>query len=117
MNATDYIRPVIIGLALGGATTAFVGFSYGGWTSASKAKELAVAETRLGVGDALAPYCVLAAQADPAYGSLLESLKAGSSYDRTAIVTKAGWATPIGATEPNSALAAACQQKLSESFS
>ena len=112
MQATDYIRPVIIGLALGGALTAFVGFSYGGWVSSSKADELAVAQTKIGVGEALAPYCVAAAKADPTYGSLLEALKAGNSYDRTAIVTKAGWATPMGATAPNPALATACQELL-----
>ena len=41
-------------------------------------------------------------------------MKAGTSYDRKAIVSKAGWATPMGATDPLAALADACQRKLTE---
>ena len=116
MQIREMIQPVIIGLIVGGALTAIVGFNWGGWVSAAKANEIALQKSTLAVAEVMTPYCVAAALADPNYASLFETMKAGTSYDRTAIVTKAGWATPMGATAPNAALAAACQGKLTETL-
>jgi hypothetical protein len=40
-------------------------------------------------------------------------MKAASSYQRSGIVEKAGWATPLGAEKPNSDVAKACGTALS----
>jgi hypothetical protein len=108
------IQPVAIGLVVGAALTAIVGFNWGGWVSSGKANEIAVQKSSLAVAEVLTPYCVAAALADPNYASLLDTMKAGTSYDRKAIVSKAGWATPMGATAAHAALADACQRKLTE---
>lgn len=113
MNLTEWLRAAVIGLVIGAGLTAFLGFSYGGWTTAGKADELALAQTKLGVADALAPFCVERAKADPTYASKLDALKAGNSYNQIAIIQDSGWATLAGQTEPDAALAEACQQKLS----
>lgn len=116
MNMREMIQPVAIGLVVGGALTAIVGFTWGGWVSTSKANEIALQKSTTAVAEVLTPYCVAGALADPNYATILETMKAGTSYDRTAIVTKAGWATPMGTDKPLAALAAACQVKLSEAF-
>jgi hypothetical protein len=112
MNVTEWLRAAVIGLVIGAGLTAFLGFSYGGWTTEGKANELAVEQTKLGVAEALAPFCVQRAKADPTYASKLEALKAGNSYNQTAIIKDSGWATRPGQSEPNDALAAAGQVQL-----
>ncbi len=114
MQIREMIQPVVIGLVVGGALTAIVGFNWGGWVSAGKANEIALQKSTVAVSEVLTPYCVAAALADPNYAALFETMKAGTSYDRTAIVTKAGWATPMGLDKPNAGLATACQAKLTE---
>lgn len=117
MDVKEWLRAAVIGVAVGGLATAGLGFSYGGWVTTAKALEQAAAQGELDVGMALVPYCVQAAHADPEFPAALVRLKAGTSYDREAIVSKAGWATPLGSTEPLEALAFACQEKLAEDFS
>lgn len=116
MAIRDMIKPVAIGLVAGGALTAIVGFNWGGWVSTGKANEIALQKSSLAVAETLTPYCVAAALADPNYASLFDTMKAGTSYDRRAIVTKAGWATPMGATDAHAGLAESCQRKLTEAL-
>ena len=112
MNLTEWLRAAVIGLVIGAGLTAFLGFSYGGWTTEGKANQLALAQTKLGVADALAPYCVERAKADPTYAAKLADLKAGNSYNQIAIIQDSGWATIAGQSAPDTALAAACQVQL-----
>lgn len=116
MDVKEWFRAAFIGLVIGGVATASVGFYYGGWTTADSAKAMATQQTRLGVADALAPYCVERAKADPSYGSKLEALKAGNSYNQTAIIQDSGWATLPGGSEPDTHLAASCQVLLAASL-
>jgi hypothetical protein len=62
------------------------------------------------------PYCLELSKSDPQAQAVLVSLKAASSYSRSDILAKAGWATALGTDKPNSQLAQACQLKLAESF-
>jgi len=112
MNLMEWLRAAVIGLVVGAGLTAALGFSYGGWVTTGKANVMAAEQAKLEVAEALAPYCVRKAQADPEYGSKLEALKAGNSYTQTAIIHDAGWATLLGATAPNPAVASACQVQL-----
>ena len=116
MKLGEMVQPVAIGLVVGAALTAFVGFYWGGWVTTSKANEIAAQKSTLAVAEVMTPYCVAAALADPNYAALFATMKDGSSYDRIGIVSKAGWATPIGATAPHAALASSCQTKLSEAL-
>ena len=116
MDVKEWFRAAFIGLVIGGVATASVGFYYGGWTTAASAKAMATEQTKLGVADALAPYCVERAKADPSYGSKLEALKAGNSYNQTAIIQDSGWATLPGGSEPDTHLAASCQVLLAASL-
>lgn len=116
MKIGEMVQPVAIGLVVGAAVTAFVGFYWAGWVTTGKANEIAAQRSTVAVAEVMTPYCVAAALADPNYETLFATMKDGTSYDRIQIVTRAGWATPTGATTPNAALASACQAKLSEAL-
>ena len=116
MDVKEWFRAAFIGLVVGGVATASAGFYYGGWTTAASAKAMATEQTLLGVADALAPYCVERAKADPTYASKLEALKAGNSYNQTAIIQDSGWATLPGTAQPDTHVAASCQVLLAASL-
>lgn len=116
MDVKEWMRAALIGLVVGSGATAFLGFSYGGWTTVGSANAIAAQQTKLGVADALAPYCIERAKADPTYASKLEALKAGNSYNQTAIIQDSGWATLPGTSEPDTTLAASCQVLLAASL-
>lgn len=116
MKIGEMVQPVVIGLVAGAAATAFVGFYWAGWVTTGKANEMAAQRSTVAVAEVMVPYCVAAALADPNYETLFATMKTGTSYDRTQIVSRAGWATPIGATTPNAALASSCQTKLTEAL-
>jgi hypothetical protein len=56
------------------------------------------------------------AKADPSNAGKLAALKAGNSYNQTAIIQDSGWATLPGSTEPDTRLAASCQVLLAASL-
>jgi hypothetical protein len=116
MDVKEWFRAAVIGLVVGSAATAFVGFTYGGWTTVAKADQIAIEKTKLGVADALAPYCLERAKADPTYATKLAALKAGNSYNQTAIIQDSGWATLPGSTKPDTNLAASCQVLMAASL-
>lgn len=116
MNIPVWLKPALGGAALGAAALAFVGFSYGGWVTGGSASALAKKEAMAAIAAVLTPYCLERSQSDPNSIQLLADLKAASTYNRRAIIEKAGWATPLGMEKPNTDLAQACQQALSASF-
>ena len=61
---------------------------------------------------ALLPFCVAKAQAGSEQTALANFQAEQSSYSRTDLVIKAGWATVGVAKSPDSALAQACSVKL-----
>jgi hypothetical protein len=56
----------------------------------------------------LTPYCVAAAEADPKRYQVFLDLKEARVERRFAILAAAGWATPKGASAPNSGLIFSC---------
>jgi alpha/beta superfamily hydrolase len=108
MNIPTWIKPAAYGAVAGAAALAIIGFNWGGWVTSSTAKAMADDASTAALVSAMTPYCVAMSKSDANSMQVLTSLKAASSYDRTGIVEKAGWATPLGAVEPNRALAKAC---------
>ena len=62
---------------------------------------------------ALVPFCIAKAQQDPDKAVFAKFQAETSSYSRSDMVIKAGWATVGGETSPDNALARACSDKLS----
>jgi len=109
MNIPTWTKPAVFGAVVGAVATMAIGFSEGGWHSASSTERIANAQAASAVIDALVPVCVSQAKLDPAESAKLKELaKLVSSYDQRDYVMKAGWATVPAATAPNEDLATAC---------
>jgi len=107
------LKPGIWGVVIGSILTMIVGFSWGGWTTSSTARQAAMIQTDAAVTAALVPICLAEQKADGARGKKLGELTAiTSSYEQTEFVMKTGWATFPGQTEPNRAVAEACAAAL-----
>ncbi len=112
MKIPVWLKPAAWGAVAGAVVLAIVGFSQFGWVTLSSAQKMAQAKSDTAVIAALVPFCVGKATAD-GDAALMTKLKAEqSSYSRSDVVTKAGWATLNGAKFPNSDLARACSEEL-----
>jgi hypothetical protein len=114
MQMPEWIKPALIGAGVGAAALALVGFSWGGWMTGGSAESLASTRATAAVAVALTPYCVLKSKSDPNLMGVQQELDKAGSYQRLTIIEKAGWATPIGAENPNHVLARSCLSALEE---
>ena len=112
MKLPSSLRPGIWGAVIGAVIISVLGFSIFGWTLGGTAERMAKERALTAVVDVLTPICVerFRQQAD-APAKLTEFNKA-STWDRWLIIEKGGWATAPGADTPNSAVAAACAERL-----
>ena len=101
------------GAVIGSILTMIVGFSWGGWTTSSTARQQATLQADTAVTTALVPICLAGKKADVAYAKKLGELTAiTSSYEQTEFVMKTGWATFPGQPDPNRAVAEGCASAL-----
>ncbi len=114
MQTPLWIKPALLGAGVGAIAMAVVGFGWGGWVTGGASQDAAAKESAAAIAAALTPYCLERSESDPLSVQVLAELKAASTYNRRGIVEKAGWATPLGAEKPNTALAQACQLALAE---
>lgn len=112
MSYPVWIKPALYGAGAGAVIAIFAGFNWGGWVTAGTAREMVTKQSSAATVAALTPYCVAKSQSDPQKDAVLAKLKSEASYNRGDVVANAGWATPLGAEEPNDALAEACQRAL-----
>jgi len=112
MNIPGWFKLGALGAMIGAVGMAIIGFSYGGWVTASSAEKLAVERGKSAVVAAMVPICVEMSKQDPKLDETLAELAAASSYNRGNIVMKAGWATMPGTDAPNRELARACVDSL-----
>ena len=112
MQIPSQVKPGLWGAAAGAIVTAIVGFSYLGWTTSATAEKLAQDTASTAVVNALVPFCVRNAQTDPNLATLTKFQAEQSSYSRSDIVMKAGWASFDGKAAGSDALARACAEKL-----
>ena len=113
MKIPVWLKPGVWGVVIGGIATAVIGFSQLGWTTSGKAELLAQERASTAVVAALVPFCIAKAQQDPDKAIFAKFQAETSSYSRSDMVIKAGWATVGGETSPDNALARACSDKLS----
>jgi hypothetical protein len=77
---------------------------------------MASKQARLEVVAALAPICVEQSKQDPKVAETLALLMDASSYQRSDMLMKAGWATMPGSSDRNRNVARACMDKLATQF-
>lgn len=116
MQLPVWTKPALTGAAVGAIALAIIGFSWGGWVTGGSAKDMAAKQSVADIAAALTPYCLERSQSDANAVAIMAELKAATSFSRRSVVEKSGWATPLGADKPNTALAQACQLALSASL-
>ena len=112
MNIPEWLKPALYGAAAGAVALAIVGFSWGGWVTGGTAKQMAANQASLEVVAALVPICIEQSKQDPQVVETLAQLKDASSYQRSDMLMKAGWATMPGSNDPNRDVARACMETL-----
>jgi outer membrane lipoprotein SlyB len=115
MQTPVWIQPALYGAGVGAIALAFVGFTWGGWVTGGTARQMVESSSIAAVASSLTPYCIEQSRNDPRSVEILAELKGAKGYNGRMVIEKAGWATPIGAEKPNTALAQACQTALSSS--
>ena len=104
--------PFFWGAVTGAIAISIVGFTWGGWVSASGAERLAAARADAATVAALSPICVTQFEANPKARASLAALRATSTWEQADYVRNGGWATMPGSTEPNREVASACAEAL-----
>ena len=112
MQTPEWLKPALYGAACGAIAVAVAGFSWGGWVTGSTARQLAADQSRTDVVSALSLICVDQSKRDPQLVERVAALKAASSWTRSDLVMKNGWATMPGTTECNRQVASACADKV-----
>jgi hypothetical protein len=116
MNIPEWLKPGLYGAAIGAIALAIAGFGWGGWVTGGAANQMASKMARLEVVAALVPICLEQSKQDPQVIKTLTLLKDASSYQRSDMLMKAGWATMPGSSDPNRNVASACMDKLAAQF-
>jgi hypothetical protein len=112
MQIPVWLKPGLWGAAAGAVAISIIGFSQLGWSTAGTADRMAQERADMAVVAALVPFCVTKAQQDPDHAVLAKFQTEQSSYSRSDLVMKAGWATLGSAKFGDNALARACSDKL-----
>jgi alpha/beta superfamily hydrolase len=111
MEAHSQLKPALWGAVGGAAALAIVGFTWGGWVTASKANELTRQQVQVALVEALTPVCVdKFNRATDAPARLMELKKFTSSWDRERFVKEHDWAK-FG-KDSNSRVVDACAAEL-----
>ena len=114
LKLTPKIEATLWGAVGGAVALAFVGFTMGGWVTGGKAAEMARQQTDKAVIAALAPICVDKFRHAKEVEANMGKLNAISySWEKGTYISTGGWATLPGSNEPNSGVAQACAEMLS----
>lgn len=115
MAIPEWVKPGLWGAVIGAIVAMIVGFSWGGWTTASGAEEMATERVESALVVALTPHCVARAHADPQSEALLSELAAiTSNYQRRNFVSEAGWSIMPGQEKADRHLSVSCAAALEE---
>jgi len=112
MKAHPACKPAAWGAVTGAIAIMILGFSWFGWTLGSTAEKMANQRAETAVVATLTPICVEKFQHQASAAEKLIEFKKAASWDQRALIEKGGWATTPGTEKTNSAVAAACAEKL-----
>lgn len=92
--------------------TMIIGFHWGGWVTGGSATHMAANAANKARAQVVAALCVKRFESAPNAAAELATLKKTDSWDRTDFISKGGWVTVPGGTQPVSDAAGPCVQKL-----
>jgi hypothetical protein len=113
MQVPPQVKPACWGAFGGAIALAFIGFNWGGWVTGGKAEAMAKQRANAAVETALAPICVDNFQRAPDARAQQVELNKVASWERSSFVAKRGWATMPGSSSPDSGVARACADLIS----
>jgi len=114
MNLPVQTTPALWGIAGGAIALAIVGFSWGGWTTESRAASSAHVEVTQAVVAALAPVCVDRFRRNADAAANLAALRKVDANAQGEFVEKGGWAAVPGnnSSDRVAAVARSCAELL-----
>jgi hypothetical protein len=112
MDMPINLKPLLIGGAIGAVATAILGFTWGGWVTASKAEVNAQARADTAVVAALAPICVANYRQSVDAQAQLIALGKLDTWKLASFVEEAGWAKMPGSDSVNSTMARTCAEMI-----
>jgi hypothetical protein len=104
----ESLKRLLQGAFAGFLATVVIGFSWGGWTLGSTAKQMAEKNASAAVVAVLAPMCVDKFRQGADASANMAQLKKVSSWMQDSYIEKGGWATFPGMTSPDRGVAQAC---------
>src|SRR5919109_282106 len=113
MQVPPEVKPACWGAVGGAIALAVIGFNWGGWVTGGKAEIMAKQRANTAVVAALAPICVDNFRRAPDATAQQAALNKASFWERTSFVEKHGWATMPGSSSPDSDVARACAERIS----
>jgi len=116
MKITSDLKAGFYGAVVGAVALAVVGFSWGGWTTASMARERTADAAQQQVVAALVPICLEQARRDPEATATLAELRDAASFNRRSLMMETGWAMMPGADAADRDVAIACLEQLAARF-
>lgn len=102
------LKPALLGAIGGAIALALLGFTWGGWTTASSAATQASQRASEAVVTALAPICADNFRRDQDTVVRLAELKKVSSWEQGSFIEKGGWAKMPGARSVDATMTRAC---------
>ena len=108
MTFPEWTKPGVYGALVGAVAVSILGFTWGGWTTAGGADEMAQELAAEEVTLAMVPVCLNLSQVDTERGAKLATLQDASGFQRRNAMMETGWATLPGTDTPSRDLADAC---------
>jgi hypothetical protein len=112
MDMPINLKPLLIGGAIGAVATVILGFTWGGWVTASKAEANAQARADTAVVAALAPICVANYRRSADAKTQYIALGKVDTWKISSFVEEAGWAKMPGSDSINSTMARTCAEMI-----
>jgi hypothetical protein len=112
MHVPQWLKPGFWGVVVGAVGIMILGFAWWGWVLGSTAESMAKDRANGAVTAILVPICVekFMGQADAA--AKLAEFQRSAAWQQSQVIEKGGWATAIGSTDPNAAVAHGCAHQL-----
>ena len=112
MTFPEWTKPGVYGAFVGAVAVSIFGFTWGGWTTAGSADEMARSFAADEVTLAMVPVCLNLSEADTERTTKLAALQEASSFQQRKAMMETGWATLPGTDTPSRDLADACIARL-----
>ena len=112
MRVPMNLKPLIQGAVLGAIACAVIGFTWGGWVTGGTARKDAVIAAHDATVTALAPLCAERFRAQGDASDRMADLAKASTWERSRVLEKSGFASLPGSKTSEPDLARACVELL-----